>query len=271
MVASLAAGTLFLLLFIWRELKAEKPILEFRVFRFSMFSLTTVINMIVTMAMFSGMILLPIFLQTIRGFTPLEAGFLMLPGALVMGIMSPITGAIFDRIGARWLSVAGLLIMTVTTYDLSQLTTETSYQHMLWIYTIRSFGMSLMMMPIQTAGLNQLPMRLNAHGSAMSQTLRNIAGAMGTAFLVTLFSNASRSRAEQLIQGAGIDPLDAANAAQMQGIMQQATVYGIDFAFEVATWMTAAALVLAFFIRKTKPHRETPKVPDVSAAKPAHT
>jgi EmrB/QacA subfamily drug resistance transporter len=270
-VASLAAGVVFLLLFIWRELKAEKPILEFRVFKFSMFSLTTAINMIVTMAMFSGMILLPIFLQTIRGFTPLEAGFLMLPGALIMGIMSPITGAIFDRIGARWLSVAGLVITTITTYDLSHLTTETTYQHMLLIYTIRSFGMSLMMMPIQTAGLNQVPVRLNAHGSAMSQTLRNIAGAVGTALLVTIFSNASTSRVTELVRSAGINPQDPANAVQMQEIVQQATVYGIDFAFEVATWMTAAALVMAFFIRKTKPHRESPSVMEKSAAKPAHT
>jgi hypothetical protein len=57
----------------------------------------------------------------------------------------------------------------------------------------------------------------------------------------------------------------------MQEIVQQATVYGIDFAFEVATWMTAAALVMAFFIRKTKPHRESPSVMEKSAAKPAHT
>ena len=270
-LASLAAGALFVLLFIWRELKAEKPILEFRVFRYSMFSLTTAINMIITMALFSGMILLPIFLQTIRGFTPLEAGFLMLPGALVMGIMSPITGAIFDRIGARWLAVLGLLITTVTTYDLSHLTTETSYMHMLWIYTIRSFGMSFLMMPIQAAGLNQLPVRLNAHGSAMSQTLRNIAGAMGTALLVTVFANASESRAAHLLRSAGISPQDPAHAAEVQEIIRQATVYGIDYAFEVATWMTAAAMVLAFFIRKTKPHAEAPKVPDTSAAKPART
>jgi len=268
-VASLAVGALFLVLFIWRELRAEKPILEFRVFKYSMFSLTTAINMIVTMAMFSGMVLLPIFLQTIRGFTPMEAGLLMLPGALVMGVMSPITGAIFDRIGARWLSVAGLLITTVTTYDLSHLTTETSYQHMLLIYTIRSFGMSLMMMPIQTAGLNQLPIRLNAHGSAMSQSLRNIAGAMGTALLVTVFSNASKSRAAQLVQSAGINPQDPASAEQMMEIMRQATVYGIDYAFEVATWMTAAAVVMAFFIRKTKPQADTPKMLKTSAAKPA--
>jgi EmrB/QacA subfamily drug resistance transporter len=269
-IVSLSAGTLFLLLFIWRQFKVKIPILEFRVFKFDMFALTTVINVIITMAMFSGMILLPIFLQHIRGFTPLESGFLMLPGALLMGVVSPITGIIFDKIGARWLAVVGLLIMAATTFDLSRLTAETTYNHMLLIYTIRSFGMALMMMPIQTAGLNQLPQRLNAHGSAMSQTLRNIAGAVGTALLVTIFSNAAEHRGEQLILSAQINPQDPANAAQLAQIGQDATIYGINFAFEVSTWMTVAALLLAFFIRKTKPQGESKPAKEAVSVKPAY-
>lgn len=268
-IASLAAGVIFLILFVWRELKAKKPILEFRVFKFDMFTLTTVINVIITMAMFSGMILLPIFLQTIRGFTPLDSGLLLLPGALLMGVMSPVAGAIFDKIGARWLAVAGLLITTLTSYELTQLTVETTYNHMLLVYTLRMFGMSLLMMPIQTAGMNQLPQRLNAHGSAMSQTLRNVAGALGTAFLVTVFTNTAKSRGKELVLAAKIDPTDAANAAQMHDIGMEATVYGINFAFEIATWMTVAALVLAFFIRRTKPHVETMPGTEAKKAEPA--
>ena len=95
-LTALGVGAVFLALFIWRQLRVGTPILEFRVFKYDMFALTTSINVIVTMAMFSGMILLPIFLQNIRGFTPLDSGLLLLPGALLMGIMSPITGAMFD-------------------------------------------------------------------------------------------------------------------------------------------------------------------------------
>ncbi|WP_274361710.1 DHA2 family efflux MFS transporter permease subunit [Paenibacillus thermotolerans] len=255
-IVSLAAGTLFLILFVIRELRTDKPILEFRVFKYDMFSLTTVINVIITMAMFSGMILLPIFLQTILGFSPMKSGLLLLPGALLMGLMSPVTGMIFDKVGARWLAVVGLIITTVTTYELSHLTVDTTYNHMLLIYTVRMFGMSMLMMPIQTAGMNQLPQTLNAHGSAMSQTLRNVAGALGTAFLVTLFTNAAQSEGKRMVIDAQINPADAANQAKMLEITQQATVYGINHAFEVAMWMTVAALVLAFFIRRVKPHQE---------------
>lgn len=104
-ITCLIVGVIALALFVWRELKAETPLLEFRIFRYNMYSLTTLINIIITMALYSGMILLPIYLQTIRGFTPMESGLMLLPGAILMGIMSPITGIIFDKIGARWLSV----------------------------------------------------------------------------------------------------------------------------------------------------------------------
>lgn len=258
-IVSLAVGALALILFVWRELVAKKPLLEFRVFKFDMYSLTTVINVIITMAMFSAMVLMPIYLQNIRGFTPLESGLLLLPGAILMGIMSPITGMIFDKIGARWLAVLGLIITAVTTWELSRIALDSTYTHIILIYSARMFGMSLLMMPIQTAGMNQLPQTLNSHGSAMSQTLRNVAGALGTALLVTIMTNKASAEGKALTLAAKIDPTDKANAAQLAEIGKEATLYGIQHAFVVATWITLAALVLAFFIRKVKPHHEVLK------------
>jgi MFS family permease len=222
--------------------------------RVNMYSLTTVINMIITMSMYSGMILLPIYLQSIRGFSPLDAGLLLLPGAILMGIMSPITGIIFDKIGAKWLSVAGLIITVFMTYEFSRLAIDTTYNHMILLYSLRMFGMSMLMMPIQTAGMNQLPQRLNAHGSAMSQTLRNVAGALGTAFLVTIMTNTASRRVKELIIQGKIAETDKAGVLHAT---RQGTIYGINHAFVIATWMTVVALALAFFIRKVKPHSET--------------
>lgn len=252
-ITCLVVGAVALILFVWRELTAEKPLLELDVFKYGMFSLTTIINVIITMSMYSGMVLLPIYLQNIRGFSPIDSGLLLLPGAILMGIMSPITGMIFDKIGARWLAVAGLLISAVTTYEFSTLTVDTSYAHLIVTYTFRMFGMSMLMMPIQTAGLNQLPQRLNAHGSAMSQTLRNVAGALGTALLVTIMTNKATAVTKELAIAGKVDPKDS---VKMADVIQHATVTGINHSFTIATWLTAAALVLAFFIKKTKPHEE---------------
>ncbi|WP_238358104.1 DHA2 family efflux MFS transporter permease subunit, partial [Cohnella zeiphila] len=189
-IVSLIVGGVCLILFVLKELASKgKPLLEFRVFRYNMYSLTTVINILITMAMYAGMILTPIYMQNILGLTPIKSGLALLPGAILMGIMSPITGAIFDKVGARWLAVAGLVITAITTWEFGQLTIDTTYTHMVVIYTIRMFGMSMLLMPIQTAGLNQLPQRLNPDGSAMSQTLRTVGGALGTAWLVSVMSN----------------------------------------------------------------------------------
>lgn len=268
---SLIVGVVALALFLWRQVKSSHPMLEFRVFSYNMFSLTTVINVIVTMALYAAMILLPIYLQTIRGFSPLESGLLLMPGAILMGIMSPVTGIIFDRIGARWLAVTGLAITTVTTWEFSRLTDSTTYTQLILIYTIRMFGMSMLMMPIQTAGLNQLPARLNAHGTAMSNTLRTIAGALGTALLVSIMSSRTKDRVAEMILSAGINLRDPANAEQLVQITKAATIDGIDFAFEVATGITLVAFVLSFFIRKVRVgqggQNRIKKEPDIKPAK----
>ncbi|WP_412761610.1 DHA2 family efflux MFS transporter permease subunit [Paenibacillus chibensis] len=253
---SLVIGAIALIAFVMKQLMSKTPMLEFRIFKYNMFTLTTIINVIVTMAMYAGMILMPLFLQNIRGFTPMESGLMMLPGAILMGIMSPITGAIFDKVGARWLAVIGLAITTAMTYEFSNLSVDTSYAHMITIYTVRMFGMSLLMMPIQTAGLNQLPRSMNAHGTAMSNTLRTISGSIGTAILVTVMTSQTK---HYVTEGIKAGAAKATDKAQMAALTAQSMVHGIDDAFVIATWLTVASLILAFFIKRTKPQEENLK------------
>ena len=275
-VLSLTVGVISIIAFILRELTTDKPMLDLRVFKYDIFALTTVISMIVNMAMFGAMILLPIYLQNIRGFTALESGLLMLPGAIVMGIMSPISGALFDKIGAKWLGVVGLSITVITTWQFTTLSMTTSYNHLLLLYVFRMFGMSFIMMPIMTEGLNQLPRHLGAHGTAASNTARQIAGSIGTAFLVTIMTSRSEvhygeytntvtssnsfiaSQFAQLGQGlSALTHLPGAAGKQLVTYliygqtMQQTTIDGINDAFIVATGIAFAALVLVFFIKRS--------------------
>jgi MFS family permease len=210
----------------------------------------------------------------------LEAGLLLLPGALIMGIMSPIAGALFDRMGARWLAVIGLTITVITTWLFSRLTLDTTYGHILLLYILRMFGMSFLMMTIMTAGLNQLPRHLASHGTAMSNTMRQVAASLGTAFLVTVmttrttlhlgnYSNVVTSadpfiseqfgnmgRALSSLAGIPEQAGTGAAAQMLYGIAaKQATVDGINDSFLVATGIAAVALVLSFFIKRAKPHQ----------------
>lgn len=283
-VTALVIGMIALVFFVWRELSARTPLLDLRVFQYRIFTFTTIVNILVTMAMFAAMILLPIYLQNIRGFTPVESGLLLLPGALLMGVMSPITGILFDRIGSRPLAVIGLAVTVVTTWAFAHLSDATTFGHIMFLYTARMFGMSLLMMPIMTEGLNNLPRELNSHGTAMSNTMRQVAGSLGTAFLVTVMSNRttfhmgqyasqvteSNQPLVQHLQNAGLTLAGSGHLSAIQGqqtavqviemkVQQLATIQGINDAFIVATGLTVIAWVLSFFIKRATPSKKKAK------------
>lgn len=253
-LALFIVGVVSLVLFIWRQLVVEHPILEFRIFRYRMFTLTTIINVILTIGMFSGMILIPIYMQIVRGFSPLQSGLLLLPGGIAMGIMSPITGRLFDKYGARWLAVIGLGITVATTYALARLSTTTPFSYVVTVFTVRMFGISLVMMPIFTAGLNELPLTLNRYGTAMVNTFRMIAGAVGMAFFVSVMTSQGAVHARNIIRYQHILPT---NLPGMQAAIQQGTVMGINDAFVIAAQLTAIAFILAFMIERTSPQQDT--------------
>lgn len=258
---TIAIGAISLLVSILRQLKQDQPMLNYRIFRYPMFALSSVISMVLTMAMFSGMLLLPIYVQTIRGISPLDAGLLMLPGAIIMALMSPITGKLFDKFGGRILAIIGLVITVVTSYLFSQLSLETTYTQLLLLYSVRMLGMSMVMMPVSTNGLNQLPARFYPHGTAMNNTLQQVSGAIGTALLVTVMSNRAESKAKELGEAAMANlteqPTEAALAQMQQQIMMSATLDGINFAFFVSVFIAAVALILAFFMKRAKQAEDT--------------
>jgi EmrB/QacA subfamily drug resistance transporter len=253
---TVAIGAISLLISILRQLKQDQPMLNYRIFKYPMFALSSVISMVLTMAMFSGMLLLPIYVQTVRGISPFDAGLMMLPGAIIMALMSPVTGKLFDKFGGRLLAIIGLGITVITSYLFSQLTLETTYTQLLLLFSVRMLGMSMVMMPVSTNGLNQLPARFYPHGTAMNNTLQQVSGAIGTALLVTVMSNRAESKAKELGEAAMANlteqPTQEALAQMEQQIMMSATLDGINFAFFVSVFIALVALVLACFMKRVK-------------------
>lgn len=259
---TILVGVISLTTFIVRQLKMKEPLLEFRTYKYPMFALSSVISSVLAMAMFSGMILTPLYTQTVRGISPLDSGLLMLPGALVMGVMSPITGRLFDKYGARPLAITGLIIMTISTYFLTDLSTETSYTYLMVVYSIRMFGISMVMMPISTNGLNQLPVNYYPSGTAINNTLQQVSGAIGTAILLTFMNHRTESVAEDLAAeamkkaaevGQTAQPSAEALAAIQAEIGVQALLEGINYTFFISMIIGIVALVLAFFVKRATP------------------
>ena len=109
-IAPLAVGVVALVWFVRRQLRIEEPLLQLRVLRTPMFTLGTVLGMLVFMAMIGGMLMIPLFMQNMSDFSAMESGMVLLPGAVIMGVMSPVTGRIFDRFGARVLAIVGFAL-----------------------------------------------------------------------------------------------------------------------------------------------------------------
>lgn len=263
---SLAIGVVSLIFFILRQAKLDQPMLNFNVFKYPMFSLASVITMVVNMALFSGFMLLPIYAQTIIGLTPMQSGLMLLPGAVVNAVMSPITGRMFDRVGGRILATTGLAILTVTTYFFSKLTFDTSFAHIAILHVFRMFGMSMIMMPTSTNGLNQLPQRLYPHGTAMNNTLNQVSGAIGTAFLITVMSNRQENYAEELMKDAMTKAGGALTPEQTVHIQLEALLEGINHTFFISTFIIVVAFVLAFFMKRSKPGEHMGKQKELNQA-----
>ncbi|VXB01142.1 Uncharacterized MFS-type transporter YhcA [Bacillus sp. 349Y] len=269
---SIAIGVISLVIFIIKQSRQERPMLNFKVYRYPMFALSSAIAMVVNMALFSGMILLPIYVQTLRGISPMDAGLLLLPGAIIMAIMSPITGRLFDKFGGRILAMTGLTITVITTYAFSKLTLDTTYTHLIILYSVRMLGMSMVMMPVSTNGLNQLPARYYPHGTAMNNTLNQVAGAIGTALLVTVMSTRTTTHGEELAAEAlqkatSGQPTAAAMAKMKAQIGMQAMLEGINDAFLVATFIAGVALILSFFIKRATPSPDPEGAPQTNEPK----
>src|SRR5690625_152472 len=251
---TLIIGVCALVIFILRQMQMEEPMLDFTIYKYPMFALSSVISVTISASMFSGMILTPLYVQTVREISPFYSGILMLPGAIVMGIMSPITGRLFDKYGAKILSMIGLSILIASTFQLSHLTMENSYFYLMAIYTIRMFGMSLVMMPVMTNGLNQLPMKANPHGTAMNNTLQQVSGALGTAVLLTIMTTRSTNAGVDLAKKAMTGEIDPTYSIEHLAMLD-----GINFSFLISTLVALIAFVLAFFIKRPNIQQEQQK------------
>lgn len=236
-ILSLVVGFIVLIFYIIRQLKLPVPILEFRIFKYPVFSLSTIIVVINFSAMIGMTTILPLYMQHMHHFTALESGLVLLPGAIVMGLMSPVTGYIFDRIGGRFLAIFGLTIVTITTFLFTNLSIETSITYLTVVYAVRMVGISMVTMPISTAAMNVLPATLLPHGSAILSTMRQAAGAIGAALLVTIMT---------------ISAQPIGNALDPTGMIQ-----GVNTAFLALAFVTMIGIVLSFFIHRNPSMKQT--------------
>ncbi len=231
----LTVGSVSLVLFIIRQLglqKVERALLDLRVFVSKTFTVATTMLVISMLALFGTIIVLPIYVQNVLGLDPLVTGLLLLPGGLLMGLLGPIVGRIYDRRGPTVLVVPGSIIVSAVFWGMTMLGEGTPFVFVLAAHLGLSVGLALLFTPVFTSALGSLKPQLYSHGSATIGTVQQLAGAAGTALFITMMTTQSVA-------------LSTGGASEVA-----ATAGGIQAAFTSGAIISLVAVVASFFVRK---------------------
>jgi DHA2 family lincomycin resistance protein-like MFS transporter len=187
---SVAVGVVSLVVFTWRQLRLQREnraLLDLRPFTYRSFVVALVLTSVLFMCLIgAGAILLPLYVQTVLHQSTFVTGLAVLPGGLVLGLLGRPVGALFDRIGARPLVIPGAVAMAVALWLFALLGPGSPLIAVIGIHVLLMAGLGLMMTPLFTSGLNDLPENLYSHGSAIMSTLQQVMGALGTTLFVAV-------------------------------------------------------------------------------------
>ncbi|KRA37535.1 MULTISPECIES: MDR family MFS transporter [unclassified Nocardioides] len=176
--------------------RSDRPLMDLRTLKHRNFTVSLVLMSAGFMAFLGSMLLLPLYLQNLRGLTELQTGLLVMPGGLAMGLLGPRVGKIYDRIGSRPLVIPGSIAMVALMFGLSRIGAETPYAVILAVHVALMASLAMIFTPVFTIGLGDLAPHLYSHGSSLLGTLQQVSGAIGTAMLVVIMTNRSDSLAD---------------------------------------------------------------------------
>jgi DHA2 family lincomycin resistance protein-like MFS transporter len=231
----LIVGIVALAAFVFRQLalqRSDRALLDLRTFKARTFTVSIILMGISMMALFGTIIVLPFFMQNVLQLDALTTGLLLLPGGIVMGVLAPFVGRLYDRFGPTVLLVPGSIIVSGVLWGLTMVNENTSMWWVLVAHVTLSIGLALMFTPLFTAGLGALRPKLYSHGSAIVGTVQQLAGASGTALFIAVMSGVTLSQ-----QAAGASAISASAA-------------GIQAAFLCGAIISLFGVVAAFFVRR---------------------
>ncbi|GKY87218.1 MFS transporter [Sinisalibacter aestuarii] len=231
----LAIGGVVLVAFIARQLvlgPQERALLDLRTFRVRVFTVSVVMMGLSMMALFGMVILLPLYMQNVLGMEPLQSGLMLLPGGLLMGLLAPLVGRLYDRFGARKLVIPGTVAVSAALWTMSTLGTGSPIAIVLASHVLISAGLAFLFTPLFSSSLGSLPKHLYSHGSAVIGTVQQVAGAAGIALFVSIMSLRTAAGL-----GQGLSAVEAMAA-------------GLRAGFTYGAAISLLLIVAGFFVRR---------------------
>ena len=270
----LGIGSLLMVAFIWWELRQRDPMMKIELFKLRNFWVGNTISGVMAFGMFGIFFPLTIFLQSILGYTPIRAGLALTPMAFTIMLVAPIAGRLSDKIGSRWLLVAGLSTAATGVFLLTtQLSLNTTVWDLFPALVLTGLGMGMTFPPMTNATMLEVPPRISGSASGILNTVRNIGQILGIAILGSALQSWAGSYTTDELAGVPIDPalktsiaglagegrveaipslIPAGQAEQLPVVMEavsRAFVDAMQSTFYVSFVVIAAAAAAALLIR----------------------
>lgn len=234
---ALAVGVLGLALFIRRQLRLQdsgRALLDLRPFRSRTFVVSVLLLGFSTMSLFGVVILVPLYTQRVSGMDSLGTGLVLFPGGLILGLAAPVSGFVYDRLGASAAVVPGAVVTAVGLWMFAA-GNLASPLYLVACHVTLCLGLAFLLTPVFTTALSTVAAELYSHGSAIVATVQQISGAIGTALFVAAMS---------VVQGR----LEAQGATPVSS-----TATGIHDAFVLAGCVSLVSVAVACFLRQPRP------------------
>jgi MFS transporter, DHA2 family, multidrug resistance protein len=223
---------------VWHLLVTEEPIVDLRVFKERSYAVGVFLMTVVGFVLYGSMVLLPIMLQTVLGYPPLQAGIAMAPRGIGSFFMMPITGLMTGKFDARKLLTAGLLLGGTTLIWLSWLNLQAGYWDIFWPQLLQGVGMSLLFVPLTTISMDAIPREKMGNATSLFNLMRNIGASIGIAMVTTIVARHTQININVL--GAGVSNTNAAAGRMTSAAKAWFMSHGMDVT--TATQMSRGAL-----------------------------
>jgi DHA2 family lincomycin resistance protein-like MFS transporter len=236
----LTVGTLAIAGLVLRQVAlrdTDRVLLDVRVFAGRQFAVSTTMIVVVSIALFGSLILLPLYIQQVLGEPAYVAGLMLLPGGILAGLLAPFAGMAYDKVGPRALILPGSIVVTAAMFAFSALGAATPVWLVVGMHLLMSIGTALMMTPLMTTALGSVAPPLYSHASAIVNTLQQVSGAAGTALFITLFTLASAT-----VDGSGLVAGLATGVGAAFGVGAAISALGIGLSLLLRTPRNAARM-----------------------------
>ncbi len=262
-----------LVLLVINELNVEQPIIDLRLFKDRTFATGTVVMFFLFFNLFASIVLLPIYVQSLMGYSAYDAGLVLGPGGLATLLIMPFVGKAVQKVNPKKILAAGVIVCSITTFLMSKFNLQADFWTFVLPRITLGFGMGLSFIPLTTLTLSHIPREKMGQATAMYNLLRNMGGSVGIAFVTTLLARRSQFHQARLVEhltvfdpGYTIAKGKAAAALVAKGVsgagadgmiygqlLRQARMLAFNDTFFVSSVMMLSILVLVFFMRRTAP------------------